>query len=212
MATTTTTTTVTTEPRQAAGPSRIRPGTRAEIGRINALIATVIGRTMGTTAPPRIFTTLSRHRRLYRCWLRFAGALMPGGTLPRADSELVILRVAHNCDSQYEWRHHERMGETAGLSAAQVQAAASGSEEVFDERQLLLLRTADELHSGRDISDELWAELGTEFSEVELIELCMLVGHYEMLAMTLNALRVQPDEFRPGGPTVVAKLLGRLRS
>ena len=26
-----------------------------------------------------------------------------------------------------------------------------------------------------------------------LIEICMLVGHYEMLAMTLNTLRVQPE-------------------
>jgi hypothetical protein len=33
-----------------------------------------------------------------------------------------------------------------------------------------------------------------------------------MLGMTLNALRVQPDEFRPGGPTAIARLLGRLRS
>jgi hypothetical protein len=31
-----------------------------------------------------------------------------------------------------------------------------------------------------------------------LIELCMLIGHYEMLAMTLNSLRVEPD-FGPEG-------------
>jgi alkylhydroperoxidase family enzyme len=194
---------------------RIRPGTREQIGRLNALIAAVIGRSMGTTAPPRIFTTLPRHRRLYRPWLRFAGALMPGGKLPRADSELVILRVAHNCGSEYEWRHHERMGEAAGLSAAQVQSAAASdaaSETAYDERQRLLLAAADELHEHRDISDELWAELSARMSEVELIELCMLIGHYEMLAMTLNALRVAPDEFHPGGPTRVARILGRLRS
>jgi alkylhydroperoxidase family enzyme len=204
----------TAERQQAAGP-RIAPGDKAQIGRINALIATVIGRTMGTTAPPRIFTTLPRHRRLYRPWLRFAGALMPGGKLPRADSELVILRVAHNCGSEYEWRHHERMGQVAGLSEAQVQAAAvveAASEPAFDERQRLLLRAADELHEHRDISDELWASLAAELSETELIELCMLIGHYEMLAMTLNALRVEPDEFRPGGPTAIARVLGRLRS
>ena len=29
--------------------------------------------------------------------------------------------------------------------------------------------------------------------EAQLIELCLLIGHYEMLAMTLNALRVQPE-------------------
>jgi alkylhydroperoxidase family enzyme len=148
---------VTTTPRTV----RIAPGTRAEIGRINALIAAVIGRTMGTTAPPRIFTTLSRHRSLYRRWLRFAGGLMPGGKLPRVDSELVILRVAHNSGSDYEWGHHERMGQAAGLTEAQVHAAAApgdGAEgAVFDERQRLLLRAADELHEHRDMSDELWA-------------------------------------------------------
>ena len=29
--------------------------------------------------------------------------------------------------------------------------------------------------------------------DTELIELCFLVGHYEMLAMTLNSLGVQPE-------------------
>ena len=42
--------------------------------------------------------TIARHRRLFRPWLRFAATLMPGGVLPRADSELVILRVAHNAE------------------------------------------------------------------------------------------------------------------
>ena len=96
-----------------------------------------------------------------------------------------------------------------------MSAAATGdaaSADAFDERQRLLLRAADELHEHRDIPDELWADLSATLSEVELIELCMLIGHYEMLAMTLNALRVQPDEFRAGGPTFVARLLGRLRS
>ena len=40
---------------------------------------------------------------------------------------------------------------------------------------------------------ELWGELASELDEVLLIELCMLVGHYEMLAMTLNTLEVEPE-------------------
>ena len=46
--------------------------------------------------------------------------------------------------------------------------------------------------SGR-IGDELWAPLAEQLDQVRLIELCMLIGHYEMLAMTLNSLRVQPE-------------------
>jgi alkylhydroperoxidase family enzyme len=179
--------------RTATGP-RIPPGGAREIGWVNAALARVVGLASGGR-PPNVFTTLARHRRLFRRWLRFAGALMPGGLLPRADSELVILRVAHNCRSEYEWRHHERLGRQAGLSRGEIERVREGAEASgWSPRQALLLRAADELHApARSISDELWAALSAELDERELIELCMLVGHYEMLAMTLNALRVAPD-------------------
>ncbi|MGB2710706.1 MAG: carboxymuconolactone decarboxylase family protein, partial [Conexibacter sp.] len=60
-------------------------------------------------------------------------------------------------------------------------------------RRALLLRAADELHADGRIGDELWAGLVQELDERRLIELCMLVGHYEMLAMTLLSLGVEPD-------------------
>ena len=175
------------------GTPRIAPGTAREIGRINWLIARAIGlATRG--GPPNVFTTLARHRRLFRRWLRFAGALMPRGVLPRADTELVILRVAHNCGSEYEWRHHERIGQRAGLSAEDVQRVREGPDAAgWAPCQELLLRAADELHATRRISDDLWDRLRPMLSDKELIELCMLTGHYEMLAMTLNALQVQPE-------------------
>jgi alkylhydroperoxidase family enzyme len=193
-----------------AGP-RIAPGDASEIGRINAAIGRAIGVAAGGR-PPNVFTTLARHRRLFRRWLRFASALMPGGTLPRAESELVILRVAHNCGSEYEWGHHERLGRAAGLSAAEIEAVRGGAEaDGWSRRQGLLLRAVDELHGERTIGDSLWAELRPIFSDEELIELCMLTGHYEMLAMTLNALRVQPDPEPIGPPPRLARMVGRGR-
>jgi alkylhydroperoxidase family enzyme len=177
-----------------AGGPRITPGDRSQIGIVNHTLARALGAAAGT-GPPNIFTTLARHRGLFRRWLRFAGALMPGGRLPRADSELVILRVAHNCGSQYEWRHHERLGALAGLTREDIARVREGAAAPgWTPRQELLLRAADELHAPeRSISDDLWAALSAELDERELIELCMLIGHYEMLAMTLNALRVAPD-------------------
>lgn len=172
---------------------RIAPGGAAEIGRVNLLIARAIGAATGS-GPPNIFTTLARHPRLFRRWIRFAGALMPGGLLPREDTELVILRVAHNCGCDYEWRHHERLAQTAGLSAEEVERARQQADAAgWSERQELLIRAADELHSARVLSDDLWSELRPLMSDAQLIELCMLVGHYEMLAMTLNSLGLAPD-------------------
>ncbi len=174
------------------GP-RIRPGTRADIGLINAGIAWIAGRVAGT-GPLNLFTTLGRHRRLFRSWLWFAGRLMPGGTLPRADTELVILRVAHNCGCEYEWRHHERIAQRTGLSADEVARVRTGAQAAgWTPRQAALLRGVDELHDRRVLGDELWAELSGELSPPKLIEFCMLVGHYQMLAMTLRSLQVQPE-------------------
>ena len=190
-----------------ASQPRIPPGGRREIGIVNAAIARALGAATGGP-PPRVFTTLGRHRRLFRPWLRFAARLMPFGVLPRRDAELVILRVAHLTDSAYERAQHVRMARDAGLSDDEIKRVAEGpAAPGWAPRQAALLRATDELHERRDLSDGRWDELCSHLSETERIELPMLVGHYEMLAMTLNTLRVEPDE--PGKGLV--RLAGRFR-
>ena len=172
---------------------RIAPGTPKDVGRRNAVILKVLGFSTGGR-PANVFRTLARHQRLFRGWLRFAGTMMPGGRLPRADTELVILRVAHNCHSEYELDQHRRIARFSGLSTEEIDRVGEGPDAAgWSDRQRLLLRVADALHADRDVSDELWAELAAELDEVRCIELLMLIGHYEGLAMTLNALRVVPD-------------------
>jgi len=178
---------------EAGEQARIGPGGRREIGLLNYGLAKLIGLAAGGQ-PPNVFTTLARNRGLFRRWLWFAGGLMPGGKLPRRDTELVILRVAHNTGCDYERLHHEHLGRRAGLSAEEIARAGEGpAASGWQPRQALLLRAADELHGAGRIGDPLWAELSAELDERLLIELCLLIGHYEMLAMTLNTLRVQPD-------------------
>ena len=188
-------------------PARIPPGGRDEIGLVNIVVARVAGVAMGS-GPPHIFTTLGRHRGIFRKWLRFAGALMPGGRLPRADTELLILRVAHNTGCDYEWHHHERIAQLSGLEAADVERVRDVADaDGWTERQATLLRAADELHADRKISDATWQTLTGFLREDELIELCLLVGHYEMLAMTLNSLEVEPDYVRSGPPSRATRAL-----
>jgi alkylhydroperoxidase family enzyme len=96
------------------------------------------------------------------------------------------------CD--YEWHHHERLGRRAGLSPQEIERARDGAAAAgWSERHAALLRATDELLAKRTISDEVWDQLRPLLSDEELIELCMLAGHYGMLAGTLNALRVEVD-------------------
>jgi AhpD family alkylhydroperoxidase len=173
---------------------RIAPGGREDIGLVNAAIVRVIGLATGDR-PPHVFTTLARNRRLFRRWLWFAGGLMPGGKLPRVDTELVILGVAHLTDNEYEWAHHERLGARAGLTPEEIERVRQGPDAVgWSGRQRLLLAAVGESHGEGRISDATWAGLAAELDEPLLIELCLLIGHYEMLAMTLASLRVQPEQ------------------
>lgn len=172
---------------------RISPGTWREVGPVVAGFARLAGRVQGT-APPAVFLTLGRHRRLFWGWLHFAGRLMPGGRLSRRESELVILRVASRRGSAYELTQHRRLGRRAGLLVDEIAAIeADVDHDGFSPRERLLLRASDELVVDQDVSDGLWTELTAHFDERERIEIVMLAGHYAMLATALHALRVQPD-------------------
>jgi alkylhydroperoxidase family enzyme len=153
--------------------------------------------------PLRIFTTLGRHRRLFRSWLRFGATLMLRGDLPRTDRELVTLRAAWRCGSWYEWVQHAALARRAGLGPRDVARVVDGPTAAgWRPRQRLLLQAADELHDHRVITDRTWEALSEQLTDRQLIELCLLVGHYEMLAMTLNSLGVEPE------PAALAQLTG----
>jgi alkylhydroperoxidase family enzyme len=175
---------------------RIAPGRRQDVGWINWIIAVVGGRVAGTK-PLNLFLTLGRHRRLFRGWLRFAGRLMPGGRLSRRESELVILRVAHLSGSTYEFQHHTRLGRRAGLSDEDVRRTTLPlAEGRWPERETAILAAVDQLHTERDLDDDVWGALRAHLDDRDRIELLMLVGHYQMLATFLTTLRVPLDSPR----------------
>ena len=178
---------------------RITPGDRSDVGLPIWAFAQIAGRVTGTN-PPNLFLTLGRHRRLLWGWLRFAGRLMPRGKLPRRETELVILRVAHLRDCQYEFTHHVKLGKRAGVTADDVQRVMAGPPAGgWSPREQAILTAVDELHHRGDLTDPTWATLRSFLGERLVLELLMLVGHYEMLATFLNTLRVVPDR-RRGAP------------
>lgn len=174
---------------------RVAPGSWRQTGPVVAAFAYAAGRVTGTESP-RVFRTLGRNRRLFWGWLHFAGRLMPGGRLPRRQSELVILRVGATCGSEYELTQHRRLGRRAGLTREEVARVEAGGLEGWDGSDRVLLAATDELVATEDLDEAGWTALRAEYDERTAIEIVMLVGHYRMLATALRVLRVQPDSPR----------------
>lgn len=174
------------------------------------MLGRVVGRAAGAvlgTEPLRVFIELGRHPRLFRVWLPFSSTMLYGGLLPRADTELVILRTAWQARCRYEWVQHAGLAGRRGLDEVAVAATAEGPRAAaWTPRQRLLIEAVDGLHGDRGLGPDAVGDLREVLDARQLIELCMLVGAYEMLAMTLNTLEVQPE------PQALAALPPALRA
>jgi 4-carboxymuconolactone decarboxylase len=142
-----------------------------------------------------IFATLARHPRLLKRWSAFGGTLLYSGELPGRERELLILRTGWNCRAGYEWGQHVPIALDAGVTEDEVQRVPAGPDDAgWAEQDAVLLRAADELHRDARIGDGTWASLAATWSEMQLIEVCMVVGQYHLVAFTLNSLGVERED------------------
>jgi 4-carboxymuconolactone decarboxylase len=135
-----------------------------------------------------------RHPKLTRAFLRFNNHLLFSSTLPPRLRELAVLRVAHLTDSEYEWRHHARMGKEVGLTDEVIDGIQRG--EATDELDRAVLTAVDELQDKSVISDVTWAALSEHLDERQRMDLVFTIGCYGALAMAINTFGVEPDQER----------------
>jgi 4-carboxymuconolactone decarboxylase len=141
-----------------------------------------------------IFSTLARHPKLFKRWSAFGGTLLYGGVLPARERELLILRTGYLCRAPYEWGQHVVIGRAAGLTDEEIARVAAGPDaDGWSTEEATLLRAADELHAESCIGDATWAALAERWDEQQLIEVCMVVGQYHLVAFMLNSLGVEPE-------------------
>jgi alkylhydroperoxidase family enzyme len=181
---------------------RIAPGRFRQLGLVNWVIAKLAARSV--RAPEmHLFTTLGQRRSLFWAWSIYCGRLLRG-RLPRVDTELVILRVAHLRSSKYELQHHYRMARRAGLDENMQAAIFSwpvvpeGARDQPSARQQALLRATDEFVHDRTVSAGTWEQLASHLDRRQLIEFCLLAGQYDGLAATIATLDIPLDN--PGSP------------
>jgi alkylhydroperoxidase family enzyme len=145
-----------------------------------------------------IFKTLSNHPKLARRWMVFAAHVLHKQTVPLRERELLILRIGWLCQAGYEWGQHVVIGKASGLGEDEIARIPKGPDaKGWSAADRALLRATDELHGDAFISDATWAELASQWSTEQLMDLVFTVGQYNLVSMALNTLGVQPE---PGLP------------
>jgi 4-carboxymuconolactone decarboxylase len=155
---------------------------RADVAELLPLIAPA-GR-----EPAATMAVLARQPDLLSPFLGWAAALALNGVLSHRDHELLALRVASNCGSEFEWDEHAEYASEAGLSAEEIALVRrpidAGSWTVAERA---LLRATDELQGNHDVDDATWAVLAEHYEPPALVEMLFVVGQYTMLSMVANA-------------------------
>ena len=142
--------------------------------------------------PARTMAVLARQPDLLSPFLGWAAALALHGVLSHRDHELLALRAASNCRSEFEWVEHVEYARAAGLTDDEIASVtASIVDGTWTPAEQALLRAADELHADRDIGEATWAALAEHYEAPALVEILFVVGQYTMLSMVANAAGIQ---------------------
>jgi alkylhydroperoxidase family enzyme len=174
--------------------ARIAPGGFKELGPLNWVIAKIGARVIRA---PRfsLMNVLGQHRLLFLAWLPYSGMLLGMlSKLPVQDAEVVILRVGHLRDCEYELQQHRRLARSRGLGPEVQKRIFEGPDaEGLTDRQRALIAATDEFVVTRGVSSETWARLSRHLTRPQLIEFCLLAAQYDGLAATITTLKVPLD-------------------
>ena len=116
----------------------------------------------------------------------------PDGVDPARERELLILRTGRNCASDYEWHQHVRIALDSGLTEAEIERVRSGPDAEVGRRSTPRCcappTSSTPTAASATPPGRRWP---SGYDEKQLIELCMLVGQYHLVAFTLNSLGVE---------------------
>ena len=145
--------------------------------------------------PLSLFRTLLRHGPLAEAMLPLGRLLLSKrATLTRRHRELLILRTCARLRCEYEWGvHATAFAAAVGFADADVEATrAAGVAATWDAGDALVVRLVDELVDGARLSDALWRELATAFTQEQVLELLVACGWYHVIAFVAHATPLAP--------------------
>lgn len=138
---------------------------------------------------------IAHNPRLMEAYTPLRYYIVTDSSLSARQRELLILRTAHNCKSEYEWAHHVARGQVAGLSMDEIERVKSGGQHPdWIEAEAALLQATDEMMAETQLSAETQSSLANHYSHAQILDIIYTVGTYIMLGTILKSFDVQIEE------------------
>lgn len=145
--------------------------------------------------PLNVHALMAHHPELLNAWWNFRNHSVTGGALGRRSSELVILRVAVQMKSWYEWASHVARALACGLTLAEIKRVRQGPQAPgWEDADALLLQAVDELQADHAIDSATLAKLSGYYNTRQILDLIAIQGMYVILAGMLNTWGLELDE------------------
>ena len=142
---------------------------------------------------PDVSLITLRHPGMFKAQMVLGIELAAKGSLPPKERELAILRLAVLARAPFEWCEHVDIGKAFGITADEIERVLEGSGAPgWSEHEAALLRAVEEMVADQCMSGATWDTLAKTYSEMQMLEMPMLVGSYLMTAIQQNTLKIQP--------------------
>ncbi|MEO8695955.1 MAG: carboxymuconolactone decarboxylase family protein [Acidimicrobiales bacterium] len=147
---------------------------------------------MGGLADLSIFRILLRNPPVAKAVDGMLRALLFKGKLDPRLRELVIMRIAWRCRSEYEWTQHWTVARRLGVPEADILGVREWhSHDGYGPTERAVLAAVDDVIDSGRIGPETWeacrAVLGSDEVAIELV---VAIGNWHMIAGVLASLSV----------------------
>ncbi|HME68240.1 MAG TPA: carboxymuconolactone decarboxylase family protein [Streptosporangiaceae bacterium] len=154
-------------------------------------IRSVVGDTYDPGTALNVIKMFAGTGDLYPALIGMVNAIFGTNDIDAKHREMIILRAAKVLDTPYEWQANVTLAGNAGLSDADICAAASdGSVTGIDPEYVLICRATDELSQAHTLTDETLTTLLDTFGVVTTRRYVAMIAWFNLLSLFLNGTRV----------------------
>jgi len=148
--------------------------------------------TENSLGPIYLFRALADNPLIMESYMKWGTTLWNESDLSKREVELVILTVASELDSEYQWEQHVPIARSLDITTPELRSMRNQSFEELNEAETVLCRYAVGV-AGRSVDDELYELVASAFDDATIIGIICLASHYVTTAIFIDAVEIEPE-------------------